>query len=486
MSALVDPEVFVAYSSPEYLCMPFGTRGDPVLEALTRLWDLWGRDPDNPFQGWVGRGGSVLLKPNWVLHANPNGHDIESLVTHSSLLFHIADFAAIAMQGEGILVIGDAPLQGCKFETLMARARVPEMIEALKSRHPKLQVHVEDWRLTLMGGGTESHRWGPDRSQGEREDYEARFARDYDLVDLGPTSFLEDIAEYSDRFRVTQYKPSRMKAHHAPGRHEYLVTSRVRTSDLVINVPKMKTHIKAGLTGAMKNLVGINGHKEYLPHHIRGSHAEGGDCYDRPNALRSLFDEAYDRFWERFAELPQGARILGHVALSLLWRASNLVARESTSAGSWSQNETIWRTTLDLNHILYFRDCSPRRVLTVVDGIVAGEGEGPLEPVPKPAGLLVAGFNPAYVDAVLAQLMGYNVSRIPTVYHAVYHRKSRFAGPSLEDFNVRLSDKSGKRREVPIRNLDDLRFEKPRYWRRAERPYRPRIEDEAHPALARS
>ena len=84
--------------------------------------------------------------------------------------------------------------------------------------------------------------------------------------------------------------------------------------------------------------------------------------------------------------------------------------------------------TLDLNHLLYFGDPAPRRIISIVDGIVAGEGEGPLQPTSQTAGVLVAGANPAYVDCVLARLMGYNVSRLPTPYNAVYHRKSRFGG----------------------------------------------------------
>jgi len=37
----------------------------------------------------------------------------------------------------------------------------------------------------------------------------------------------------------------------------------------------LKLHRKAGITCALKNLIGINGNKEYLPHHrLGGSQAE--------------------------------------------------------------------------------------------------------------------------------------------------------------------------------------------------------------------
>ncbi|MBM3269625.1 MAG: DUF362 domain-containing protein [Candidatus Sericytochromatia bacterium] len=433
---------------------------------MKELFSLWGADPADPLGGVVPPGGRVLLKPNWVLNYNSRGHSLDSLITHSSVLFYLADWSARAMRGKGEVVLADAPLQGCNFGNLLKEARVSDILQRLAARHPGVSFEAEDWRLTVMSrNGDDGRKWSSGVAQGQRTGYEDFRANDYRLVDLGCGSFLEDIAEFSNRFRVTQYKPSRMADHHAPGKHEYLIASRVFWPDVLINVPKLKTHIKAGLTGAMKNLVGINGHKEYLPHHILGSHEEGGDCYDRSSPVRSLYDRLYDEFWESYSGLPKARRVGTHIALEFLWRFSALLTADSTSAGSWSQNETIWRTTLDLNHILYFSERSPRRVITVVDGIVGGQGEGPLTPDPRPAGVLIGGENPAYVDAVAARVLGYNISRIPTVYQALYHRRSRFAGPYLEDYEVNLGgDWKG---QVGFREVPVLDFIKPKHWRRA-------------------
>ena len=127
------------------------------------------------------------------------------------------------------------------------------------------------------------------------------------------------------------------------------------------------------------------------------------------------------------------ARWAADNAYALLKAADRLAGGDRIHPGGWAGNETIWRTTLDLNHMLYFGAKRPKRVLNVVDGVIAGEGEGPLSPLPKPAGAILAGENPAYVDAVAARLTGYNVSRLPTVYHAIHHRRSRFAGPFLAE-----------------------------------------------------
>jgi hypothetical protein len=179
-----------------------------------------------------------------------------------------------------------------------------------------------------------------------------------------------------------------------------------------------------------------------------------------------VYDAAYDKFWTHYGNLPETGRKAGTLLLAALWRASRIMTRDTTAAGSWYGNETIWRMTLDLNHLLYFGPRAPRKVISIVDGIVAGEGEGPLSPSPKAAGLLVAGENPAYVDAALAALMGYNISRIPTVYHAIAHRRSRFGGDSIDPPRIRFCD-GGRVQSLALGELPNLRFVKPEHWRRA-------------------
>src|SRR4029079_7607653 len=80
----------------------------------------------------------------------------------------------------------------------------------------------------------------------------------------------------------------------------------------------------------------------------------------------------------------------------------------------------------DLNRVLFFadregvlRDTPQRRYLTIVDGIVAGEGEGPLGATPVDAGLLVGGFDPALVDVAAARAMGLDPLRIAMIREAL-------------------------------------------------------------------
>jgi uncharacterized protein (DUF362 family) len=453
----MDPQVYIVRTAARYPAFPYSS-DDSLSKALGSLFLMWGKDPQNPFKEWLRPGGRVVIKPNWVLHDSPNEADVDALVTHTSLIKYLVDLVAVGLKGYGSIIIGDAPLQSCDFQALVKRTRIEEVVDQARKTYPNLDITVDDWRLTIFVGESAAQR--------HNSNHDSASSQDYQIVDLGADSFLEDISDYADRFRVTCYPPKLMAAHHQKGKHEYLVTRKVFDADLLINVPKMKTHIKAGLTGALKNLVGINGHKEFLPHHILGSSENGGDCYYKDNGLRNAYDAAYDKFWERYGNLPEASRKLGTVMLSALWRASRILTGDSTSAGSWYGNETIWRMTLDLNHLLYFGRRPPKKIISIVDGIIAGEGEGPLRPSPRPAGLIVAGSNPAYVDAVIGKLMGYNISRVPTVYHAIYHRKSQFSGPYLESFNAQMSLDGGSKL-VSFDELPNLDFIKPEHWKRA-------------------
>ncbi len=58
-----------------------------------------------------------------------------------------------------------------------------------------------------------------------------------------------------------------------------------------------------------------------------------------------------------------------------------------------------------------------RRFFSVVDGIVAGEGEGPLSPTPRPEGIIIAGFDLVAVDIAAAEYMGLPHLEIPLLRH---------------------------------------------------------------------
>src|SRR5439155_26668559 len=89
-------------------------------------------------------------------------------------------------------------------------------------------------------GATGAFRYGVGMA---REDQipEADFVR----FDLGAGRLLEPITDARGSFRVTQYDPRELRKTHAHGRHRYLVARAIVEADVVVNVPKLKTHCKA-------------------------------------------------------------------------------------------------------------------------------------------------------------------------------------------------------------------------------------------------
>jgi Domain of unknown function (DUF362) len=162
----------------------------------------------------------------------------------------------------------------------------------------------------------------------------------------------------------------------------------------------------------LKNLVGINGNKEFLPHHRVGSAEQGGDCYPTRSLVRRSIEYALDR--QNMATTQARARVL-HTLTRQLHRFARVTGQDTDTEGSWSGNDTVWRMCLDLNRILVYggtdgtlADAPRRRVIHIADGIVAGQGNGPLSPEPFPLGLLLAGDSAPAVDWVAARLLAYD------------------------------------------------------------------------------
>ena len=157
-------------------------------------------------------------------------------------------------------------------------------------------------------------------------------------------------------------------------------------------------------------------------------------------------------------------------------RLSRLIDRDDLFDGGWFGNETIPRTTIDLNHILYFfnlqtgrmEDQPQRTVFHLIDGIVAGEKDGPLQPTARPAGTIIAGFNPLLVDLAMAQLIGYQPGRIKTIFYGFYHKKSRLWNTvpgRPEGLGVLYNGESRR-----VECLPNLGFSLPTYWQAVARP----------------
>lgn len=364
------------------------------------------KDPEAPLCDIIVPGMTALLKPNWVLHCNKGGHGMDCMVTNPT--FIEAALSEVLKAKPGRVIIADASIQSTVFEKLVSE----DWARKLKAMGGNCPVEIIDFRKCIW----KEHTLGGKVEKGPRSDDA------YTLFDLGLDSLLESISTPEGLFRNTCYDPTALERTHFPGCHKYLLSREFFDADVILNLPKLKSHRKSGLTAAIKNLVGINGDKDYLPHHRLGGSSDGGDCYEGGMLLKHLAEILYDMANRRLntpAYLPLAKT--GSAFLHL----NKLVTGDGELEGGWYGNDTVWRMVLDLNRIaLYGRSDGSlshmpvRRVYSLTDAIIAGEGFGPLAPEPVKLGAVSFSASSASADLAHATLMRFDWTKIPLVSHA--------------------------------------------------------------------
>lgn len=392
----------------------------------------YGSQQWNPLGGMIKPGDVVLLKPNMVMDVNGSGEGTDCLYTNPSVVAAVLDYVYIALKGNGRIVVGDAPMQECKFDKLIAESGYDKLIDYCNKEFTGVKVELIDFR-DIHSVQRQGVHYYTQRSESQGV-----------LIDLGLESEFANMPEYSQKnIRITNYDPDILIKHHDGEKHEYYVNRNVLQANVIINMPKPKTHRKAGVTIALKNLVGINARKEFLPHHTNGSVIEGGDEY----LNKSYFKRQSDRFLDKSNREAQSKQHIGKAKwYSLLARANLLFARifakDKFAEGSWYGNHTISKTIVDLNKILLYADqngkmCDTvqRKYLIVADMIISGEKEGPVMPSPKEVGIIAMGENPVAFDNVIGKLMGANIDKLPTL-NQIKLSKSKYTLGSTDDIQI--------------------------------------------------
>src|SRR5262249_34538677 len=65
-----------------------------------------------------------------------------------------------------------------------------------------------------------------------------------------------------------------------------------------------------------------------------------------------------------------------------------------------------------------------RAYIAIMDAMIAGEGNGPLQSLPVETGVVLAGSDPFQVGRVMGRLLGLAYGKVPSVRH-----QTPFAGP---------------------------------------------------------
>ncbi|UCD52986.1 MAG: DUF362 domain-containing protein [Phycisphaerales bacterium] len=412
-------------SYPEY---PFASEAvgdeancayDGVREAL-RLLQLdaehFGQEDWNPLGQLVRPGQTVVLKPNFVrdFRETHAGHE-DCLITHGAVIRAALDYVYIALEGKGRIIVADAPQNDADFNGIRKIAQL-DAIQGFYQEHAELEVEVYDLRperARKVDGVIVGHESLPGDPAG------------YVKVALNEYSAFCEIGHLCHLLYGAEYDTSELRSHHHGKVHEYLVSKTILDADCVINLPKLKTHKKTGITVCMKNLVGINGNKNWLPHHREGTPAQGGDQYADDGVMHRIERRAMTCFRGLFPLLGPLRRIVAQPVKSLGKRVFGDTNTDAIRSGNWYGNDTTWRMAIDLNRILMYADAEGwlherpvRGVFCIVDGIIGGEGNGPLDPTAKSTGTVIAGTNPVAVDLVCARLAGYDHCRLPLLQQA--------------------------------------------------------------------
>lgn len=408
---------------PEYPFTEFSKHNN-VYKMVRDGFRLLGLDADNfgkanwnPLGRYINPNSCVLLKPNLVMDVNPTGDGIDCLITNASVVAVVVDYVIIALKGEGKIIIGDGPMQECNFDNLISKSGYDKLLAYYREKlaSSKITIELIDFRdLTSKVEAGVYHSELTAESKGQ-------------LVELNTNSEFSNMTDENLRnIRITNYDPNILRKHHNEKKHEYYINRNILNADTIINLPKPKTHRKAGITVSLKNMVGINSRKEYLPHHTNGAIVCGGDEYENKSLLKAAKSSLLDlRNISMQRKKKYGVASFINKILIVLNLILNKAQKDSYFEGSWYGNDTISKTIVDLNKIIFYADKQgviqksvQRKYFIIADMVVSGENEGPVMPNAKDVGIIAMGENPVCFDEMIGSIMGAKIGMISTLRHA--------------------------------------------------------------------
>jgi len=341
-----------------------------IRKALSKGFELMGLPSENPFQKLIKPGDMVFIKPNWVAHqyraSCPYQYDLYTTITHPSIVREVARFVDRALEGQGQIIVGDNPSIDADFDVLIRRLRLESLQGELKS-----ELVIRDLRPLVC---TDLKHYGNKNRMSPRPGDPLGET----VVNLGKNSLFQGVNPRLFRGVFTDRRETILA--HSGDTHLYSFSNSIYKADVLISVPKLKTHHKAGVTLNLKGLVGAVSNKNWLVHWRNGFPAVGGD--------------AYPSFW--------------------LWLMDKF--KKTKKRGAWPGNDTIWRMVVDLYSAIRQR---PRKYFSIVDGVLAGQGNGPFCPEPKESHVLILGDDLLETDIVATRLMGFDPRKIKYLQHLI-------------------------------------------------------------------
>ncbi len=362
----------------------------------------------------VNPGDWVVVKPNLVKEENlAHPGEWASVITSGELIAQVCERVAEQFAGKGRITICDAPQTDSRFSRIAELLGLAQIAREVSKRHA-VQVEIvdlRDYEWTVVGEVVSDRRRLPGDPAGT-----IAFNLSRQSLFFGHRG--------EGRYYGADYDAGVVNRHHTGDVQEYLICGTPAKCDVFINLPKLKTHKKTGVTLNLKNLVGINADKNWLPHHTEGGPADGGDQFPDLSLLRRSEQVAVAAARRLALSVPG----LGPAVARRLRRAGKLAFGENehtVRSGNWYGNDTTWRMALDLNRCLLYgnpdgtlRRQNPKRYYCVVDGRVGMDGNGPMAGDPVESNVVIGGSDPVAVDMVAARVMGFDWRKIPIIREA--------------------------------------------------------------------
>ena len=450
---------------PEYNLVDLSTEDNQVYAAVRETFMLLGMDKDNlgtpawnPLGQIIKPGNTVFIKPNFVDHRHRFDDNLWSVITHPSVIRAVADYAALALKGNGKLIIGDNPHVDTNFALITEYCHL-EKIAALY-RSQGLQCEIVDLRKWYMPdlkyyGFQEGRTALPGDPMGSS------------CINVSKASYLRELSPilfhgtYSNRLETIK--------HHIFNTHEYVFSNSILSSDVYISIPKLKSHAKVGATLNIKGLIGTISEKNTLVHWSIGYPLLGGDEYPPPKLVRDYFKLYFQHLL--LNSMPSRLyfflrNYLNKTKIGTIY--NNIISTEYQKSkmlrGAWDGNDTIWRMTADVYNA-FVKDISgfrkkwglPFKGFSVVDGIVGGDTDGPHYPRPVNSGIIVSGEDLLAVDATCVRLMDYNI-------RAIKYLDALFKEHHIIEDDIQVVSNSFNSKDFFKNNSEFLRFIPPHNW----------------------
>lgn len=364
-------------------------RLETVKKVLRECFDDIGLSSINPLGCYIKPGNKVFIKPNWVAsrwrESCPHRDTLYSVITHPNVIEGVADYVAEALQGQGEIMIGDNPSIDADFRELMDFTE----IKRLENKY-NVKVTILDLRPLVCDNLANYGKKGMMKTQSGDPAGEVE-------INLGKESLLYGLN--SERFRGVFDERDETIAAHTGETQLYTFARSLYDADVYISIPKMKTHQKVGATLNLKGLVGTISNKNQLVHWQIGYPEIHGDEYPSKE----------------------------------MWKAGQ--DTKVKHRGAWPGNDTIWRMVADLYNCMLKKK---RIYLSVIDGIVGGEGQGPFCPTSKNSNTVIVGDDLLAVDCVTARYMGLNPYKISYLSYFLKNEENGIRYEDIEIFNKKV------------------------------------------------